>query len=545
MNQKFKKLTAISLAALLGLTAAPASAFAQGYTEIEKAALTNAITEYAVQYAQELQEYEALQSGIHEDITLTLDDAGRSLLGFLVPTDISWFKDVRISSDISLQKEGSQFMTAGVYMNDTKLCTIEYFFDMENMNIYMKIPELRDGYIKVNYEEAMKQQQVMLEEQQEAMEEDGQIDPSAEIAMEVMENSMFTDPDFLKGYMSTLTNLPEYLPDSASLEELLNRYTAVLFDHITDTEPAADTLDFAGTSVDCTVYEGRISQPEAQALLKDVIETAKTDEQIMEFLNKLDTETESEEDIYQSFVNLLDEAAESLNEELEDDGSYISATVAVDENGEALGRSLTLYDVDETIPLYDWQKYINDGHVVSTLQIGPEDEGLGLTGQGTIENGILSGNYTLSVENTDTLLIEVENYDTNAAKENEFYGTYRFTASDALFEGEENSAGNPLQNFALLLDIASDKDSGKFNLSLESAGTSLASLSVEATLGATVEKPDFANLTDVYDSMDDAAMEEYMSGVTFDTILNNVTDAGMPQELLEQLLTGDAGSDEN
>lgn len=545
MNQKFKKLTAISLAALLGLTAAPASAFAQGYTEIEKAALTDAITEYAVQYAQELQEYEALQSGIHEDITLTLDDAGRSLLGFLVPTDISWFKDVRISSDISLQKEGSQFMTAGVYMNDTKLCTIEYFFDMENMNIYMKIPELRDGYIKVNYEEAMKQQQVMLEEQQEAMEGDGQIDPSAEIAMEVMEDSMFTDPDFLKGYMSTLTNLPEYLPDSASLEELLNRYTAVLFDHITDTEPAADTLDFAGTSVDCTVYEGRISQPEAQALLKDVIETAKTDEQIMEFLNKLDTETESEEGIHQSFVNLLNEAAESLNEELEDDGSYISATVAVDENGEALGRSLTLYDVDETIPLYDWQKYINDGHVVSTLQIGPEDEGLGLTGQGTIENGILSGNYTLSVENTDTLLIEVENYDTNAAKENEFYGTYRFTASDALFEGEENSAGNPLQNFALLLDIASDKDSGKFNLSLESAGTSLASLSVEATLGATVEKPDFANLTDVYDSMDDAAMEEYMSGVTFDTILNNVTDAGMPQELLEQLLTGDAGSDEN
>ena len=51
MNQKFKKLTAISLAALLGLTAAPASAFAQSFTEIEQASLTDAISALAQQYA--------------------------------------------------------------------------------------------------------------------------------------------------------------------------------------------------------------------------------------------------------------------------------------------------------------------------------------------------------------------------------------------------------------------------------------------------------------------------------------------------------------
>lgn len=103
---------------------------------------------------------------------------------------------------------------------------------------------------------------------------------------------------------------------------------------------------------------------------------------------------------------------------------------------------------------------------------------------------------------------------------------------------EENAANNPLASFQLLLDIDSDRDHGNVSLSLTNEDVSLGSINVGANLGVTVEKPDFADLTNVYDSMDEAAMNEYMSGITLDTILNNLVESGMPEELLMQLLTG-------
>ena len=554
MNQKFKKFTAISLAALLGLTAAPASAFAQSFTEIEQPALTNAISTLAQQYAQSFEEFEALQSGIHEEMTFTLDDAGRSLLGFLIPVDISWFKDVRLSADISME-ESAQFMTAGVYMNDTKICTLEYFFDLENLEIYMRIPELREGYIKVDYEETLKQQKAMLEQQRQALEESGEVSQAAEDALESMENSSFSDPAFIKEYMKFLTNLPEYMPEATTAENILNKYSSILFDHIENTEASeSETLDIAGASEECTVYEGILSQTNARSFLKEVVETAKSDEEIKEILDKLD------ESLYQNFMDALDETSENLSEELEDDGSHISAKVWVTEDNTIVGRSLTLNDTDESIPIYDWKRITDGSNVQSSLAIGPEDEGFSISGKGIIENDILSGQWLLKTSSgdydtesgetpapTDWLTINVNSYDTTALKKGCFKGSYSFGLPSVLSADatpEENAANNPLASFQLLLDIDSDRDHGNVSLSLTNEGVSLGSINVGANLGVTAEKPDFADLTNVYDSMDEAAMNEYMSGITLDTILNNLVESGMPEELLMQLLTGGTAEEE-
>ncbi|MDO4679082.1 MAG: hypothetical protein Q4B00_10730 [Eubacteriales bacterium] len=554
MNQKFKKFTAISLAALLGLTAAPASAFAQSFTEIEQPALTNAISTLAQQYAQSFEEFEALQSGIHEEMTFTLDDAGRSLLGILIPVDISWFKDVRLSADISME-ESAQFMTAGVYMNDTKICTLEYFFDLENLEIYMRIPELREGYIKVDYEETLKQQKAMLEQQRQALEESGEVSQAAEDALESMENSSFSDPAFIKEYMKFLTNLPEYMPEATTAENILNKYSSILFDHIENTEASeSETLDIAGASEECTVYEGILSQTNARSFLKEVVETAKSDEEIKEILDKLD------ESLYQNFMDALDETSENLSEELEDDGSHISAKVWVTEDNTIVGRSLTLNDTDESIPIYDWKRITDGSNVQSSLAIGPEDEGFSISGKGIIENDILSGQWLLKTSSgdydtesgetpapTDWLTINVNSYDTTALKKGCFKGSYSFGLPSVLSADatpEENAANNPLASFQLLLDIDSDRDHGNVSLSLTNEGVSLGSINVGANLGVTAEKPDFADLTNVYDSMDEAAMNEYMSGITLDTILNNLVESGMPEELLMQLLTGGTAEEE-
>lgn len=548
MNQKFKKFTAISLAVLLGGTAAPASAFAQSFTEVEKANVTEAIADLAEQYAQNFEEYDALKTGVHEDITLTLDDAGRAILGFVAPVDFSWFNDLRLSADVSME-DSAQFMTAGLYMNDTKLATLEYFFDMANMEIYMKIPELRDGYIKVDYEEVMKQQQAALEQQQEALENqaDGStanaIDPAAEEALESLEDSPFNDPEFLKTYMEILTNLPEYMPQPDTFEELLNKYTAILFDHIVDIEGGeTEALECAGLKADCTAYEGRLSPADAQAFAQKVLDTARADEEIKNILDKVNEKNPSGGNLYEDFVSALDEMAEELNEAAGDDSSYLSAKVWVNEDGEAVQRNLIQHDADgEESLLYSWLELKDGKDVRTALIIGEGDESFHFNGTGQIENGILTGQYRVapSSESTDeSIVIDVLSYDTDASREGGLYGSYSigFAAeTDAAADGE---TVNPLQNFQLLLDIASDKDGGDFKLTLQNAGAALGSLSVNAALGSTMEKPDFEDLADVYDSLDENAMNEYMAGADPTEILNNLVSAGMPEELLSQLLGG-------
>ena len=79
-------------------------------------------------------------------------------------------------------KSMTEFMDVNV--NGTKICTIEYYFDTENSEIYMRIPELSDGYIKMNMEQMT----------QEAVEEaDQELDSSFTTSLDLADsmNSYF------------------------------------------------------------------------------------------------------------------------------------------------------------------------------------------------------------------------------------------------------------------------------------------------------------------------------------------------------------------
>lgn len=537
-NQWLKKSAAVSLAALLGVTAAPVSVFAEGtYNEIEKAAMTDAITKFAADYAKGFEEYDNLKSGMHEDMTLTLDDAGRSLLGFMTPVDLSWFKDARISSDISIA-DGAQFMNAGLYLNDTKICTLEYYFDMENLEIYMKIPELRDGYIKLNYADALEAQEAALKAQQEALQSDEDLPDDFDMEEFAEASSVFNSAEFMKGYMTVLGDLPSFMPETSVVEELLNKYGSILFNHTEEAASGEESLTLGAVTKDCTVYEGRLSQAAIKALMQEFLDTAKADEQLKTILDSWDEKLPEAQNLYQSFLNSVDKGlSEVAALDPDDDNSYLSSKIWTDENGEVTGRFLSLFEDDEVTPLVNWQMLKDNDNFEYLMQFGPEDEGFGLTGNGQITGGMLNGTYTLSAEAAPVASIEVTDYNTEDAENGYLNGSYKVTP---IVDETEDPAYAALKNFALLMDITSGKDSGNIDLSLASAGASLATLSVEAALGVTVEKPDTADLTDLYDAMDETAMTEYMSGASVEALLENLLAAGMPEEVLMSLFNGGA-----
>ena len=98
---------------------------------------------------------------------------------------------------------------------EPKICTIEYYFDTENSEIYMRIPELSDGYIKMNME------QMTLKAVEEA---DRGTDSSFTTSVDLA--------DSMNSYFSTLENLPE----ADLVTSILTRYTDIIFDNVADAE---------------------------------------------------------------------------------------------------------------------------------------------------------------------------------------------------------------------------------------------------------------------------------------------------------------------
>lgn len=538
-KQFLKKSAAVCTAALLSVTAAPVSAFAEGtYNELVKNAWTEAIANFTAEYARSFEEYDMLKSGMHEDMTLTLDDAGRSLLGFMVPVDISWFEELNFSSDVTIAEDG-EFMNAGLYLNGTKICTMEYYLDFDNLDIYMKFPEFHDGYLKMNYADSITQSQAELEAEIQAMEENGstpeEIEEFAKFSEEL--TSGITSPEFFKTLLQITGDLPAFMPEASVVEELLNKYTGIFFDHVAEADASEETIALESISDTLTVYEGQLNDTAATAMMQEILDTAKSDEQLKELLNFWDEKLPNVENLYQSFLDMLEECSVKLNEEEINDALYLSSKIYVNKDGEIVGKDLSFTEEDNTTPLYNLLTLRDEENYESRFLFGPADDGFSLTGSGQISGSTLNGAYTLSVNDTPTASIEVRDYDTEATKNGCFNGSFEITPIAAV---GENESYNMLQNFSLITDIASERDSGTFDLTLASAGVSLGRLSIAANMGAAVEKPDTADFTDVYNLTDEAAFNEYMSTMDFETILDNLRTAGVPEELITAALSGGA-----
>ena len=123
-----------------------------------------------------------------------------------------------------------------VLLNDTQICTIEYYLDPETQDIFMKIPELSDKYIKVNLKEAAEIQAKSLEEAASDLSDD-------------LDSAVTASSDFMEGYsaglnasVSLFSDLSASMPEGSVLEELLNKYGTLIFDNVTEGESSQDTL---------------------------------------------------------------------------------------------------------------------------------------------------------------------------------------------------------------------------------------------------------------------------------------------------------------
>ena len=195
-----------------------------------------------------------------------------------------------------------------------------------------------------------------------------------------------------------------------------------------------------------------------------------------------------------------------------------------------------MHDASGDTPVFTWQMPMNDSSYGYLLEIYAEDEVYALSGKGTIENDILNGSYQFSMNDEPAANIEVKDYDTVEAKKGNINGSY--SISFIADESDDSSDVSPLTNFSLDADIASTAESGSVKLGIVSAGATLGSVSLVSGKGDGVDIPDFASLKDVCDVSNDDDMTDYVSSMDFTKLMDNLTAAGVPDEVITYILSG-------
>lgn len=521
---KKRKITAIILASLMGISAVPATAWAaDSYKETEKAAFAKAIQEMGADYAQDLAQIGDGAVKGNAEIKLSLDDGGKAILGMLTPVDISWLEDASMDTKVNLN-EGTMIETMDVKVNGTKICTIEYYFDTENSEVYMRIPELNEGYIKMNMEQ-------MTQEAEAEMEEEG-MDSSFSTSMDLA--------DAMNSYFSTLDNLPE----ADALTSILTRYSDIIFDNVTDGENPGTQSSAAGdVSQELTVLEGHVTQAEAQPMFQQILDTAKTDEELKGLIESWTEAMNDPEYSYDTFLQAIEDLEKDLDGEIdESDTSGFVLRAWVDDNGEVVGREVLADDGEQEESLFRYLCTTDGDQRGFSFTMGSDEDSVGLYGSGTLSGDVLSGTYTFTSGGEDAAVIEVADYYTKAVENGIWKGTY--TISGAPIEDEDGNSYDPFGGMQLIFTTdGKDENNMEWNLTLAANGVSLGALSITGgNEGEDLEAVDFASLTDVYDFSNDADVEKFGEDVNMDTITANLTSAGMPDGWLESVMEAASGS---
>ena len=521
---KKRKITAIILASLMGISAVPATAWAaDSYKETEKAAFAKAIQEMGADYAQDLAQIGDGAVKGNAEIKLSLDDGGKAILGMLTPVDISWLEDASMDTKVNLN-EGTMIETMDVKVNGTKICTIEYYFDTENSEVYMRIPELNEGYIKMNMEQ-------MTQEAESEMEEEG-MDSSFSASIDMT--------DAMNSYFSTLDNLPE----ADALTSILTRYSDIIFDNVTDGENPGTQSSAAGdVSQELTVLEGHVTQAEAQPMFQQILDTAKSDEELKGLIESWTEAMNDPEYSYDTFLQAIEDLEKDLDGEIdESDTSGFVLRAWVDDNGEVVGREVLADDGEQEESLFRYLCTTDGDQRGFSFTMGSDEDSVGLYGSGTLSGDVLSGTYTFTSGGEDAVVIEVADYDTKAVENGIWKGTY--TISGAPIEDEDGNSYDPFGGMQLIFTTdGKDENNMEWNLTLAANGVSLGALSITGgNEGEDLEAVDFASLTDVYDFSNDADVEKFGEDVNMDTITANLTSAGMPDGWLESVMEAASGS---
>ena len=523
MKIRRKAFAVLLSAALLGSGILPAAVSAEeasgGFQQLLLDGAAKAAAGMKEGYTQYLDQID-MSSSAGAQLTLTLEDGGRALVG-ITGIDMSWFEDLTYIQDQTL-KDDAVWAEGELSLNGTHIASVNVLMDTDDQNMYIQIPEVSDAWIFAD-----------LQQLQEQAGYDNEGFATA--------NSSFTTLNVLKNY-------DMYLPTPEEMENLISRYGEILFSQIEDTGVEEDTISVGEISQDVTVYTGICTETQLFAVINELIDTAREDADLQSVVEKFGKVIPEEEtgNLWEQLTGALDDLKNGLSSNdpsTFSDENYLEGMIWIGDEGDVRGCEFQIHsEGDEEVPSVQLL-FPRDGDEVGlSLCVSAEEQTYALTGSGEIADGVLNGEYVFSMNGEDMGILTVEDTTADPSATVQEANFAISLADNEMFNQDGTLAF--LKTFSLLIQSEMDTETSESNTDLivASNGAPLGTLNIQNGLIEELEVPDVTELGTIYDMMNETDTESYTAGISIDTILANLSEAGVPDELLEMLLANVFGT---
>lgn len=441
--------------------------------------------------------------GYEGEIRLSLNE---KLLNAIIPDmgmDFSWLSEIAIGYDVSVKDQMGK-IDYDLILGETSIIGAQQVSNGETMEQWISIPEFNDQALYIN-------------------------------AGEAMDMSVFGTQS-----MGAMT---EIMPSQDEVEKIMLRYVKILMSGIKDVEKSSDTVTVSGISQKLHMLEASIDQDDIADIAKDLLKELKKDKDIEEIIRDMEEHT-GEEDMYESFVESIEEELEYISSDDLDEVDYkLTITTYLNSSNDIVGLKVKVTEDGEKIQPFYWVTVESGKKFATKIVLTDEyDEGVVIEGEGEHKD-TTDAEYVLSVNDEEMLTVKISDF---VADNEKMSGTIRIVPSETVMEsimsemglgGSESGIASEMVE-ALEISISGTSKDGKVLISVVGGSTKYITLTVS------VKQAEAEGITvpeNYVDFSDYDAQDEWLSNINFEFIevlMDRLTDAGVPEELFEALVSG-------
>ena len=478
---------------------------------VESAAIQEYSEELTTSYGTWLDKYDENKTAGEAEIRLTLGDEILSLAetvlqqqGMTMETD--WLKDIRLSVNSNVQDAAMQ-LALGVGLGETDLLSADVILDADAGKGYLGVPSLNSAYLFADVSNGI----------------------LPENFQNIFSQSQKLSKDFIKA-----------LPSEKELNNLIETYSDIVLSGIHTVEKENGSITVNGITQKVIVLNSKISQEDLLNILENVLKKAQKDKTIektlkalgdyVNELNNLTGEDIAPVDLYQSFVDAIPGALESLQNTKAnvDNSNYIMLKVYVDMKSNVRGHELAIYsDGELDMGPISWLTVVkgNVTYTEATLAGGK------ITGEITEKKDASTGFYKLSSNNSALFTLELKDVTDKS-------GTLRLIPSEEMLNSILSESGIPTaflgSNLALELVYNTQKDTDSCQLNIVVGGKTFLGLdlSLKSVKGGKISLPG-----NTVDATNQEALMQWVQGVDVSKVLSAMESANVPSDLVELVRT--------
>ncbi len=420
-------------------------------------------------------------------------------IGAYEDVDISWLENFSLDYKMAIGDEAYS-VDASFALNDVHLLAMEMFVNPQS--VYMLLPELSEEALYVDAESA---------------------------GMNVMD-------------ITAVKEMYDAFPEGKKLENVMNRYTAILIDGIGSAKKSKEKVSASGISQSVYKLEAKYDAEDLEKVYEKMLDTAIEDEELKEIIvavgdaagktsmvypyGGMAYSSADGEDLYDSFIADLESAKENLSV---DEDTELILTTWVDGSGKVIGRKVE--NIDSVTSRTQTYLMPRKGTKFGLLMESAVDEELVYTleGEGKLSGGKVSGDFTMQSGYTeDSFNIQVEDFNYSAFKKGKIELKANFSMS------VEDTEYLPLDPNALViyLDVNTDGLETDGRLTLEYDEEMLAEMSVTSK---ELKKASVKEIEEGVDVQDQTAISAWASEADFSPLIEALREAGVPDEIVDPI----------